>query len=111
MAVLLRVHKNGVLAFVIWQTLAARAVDERCAIPDISPLITSIIENNLYSRRWIERDQQNFTDLFKLEKVAKASKKDGDNVYKDRYVIPQPGGFIWRTEVSITLEDFIIRWH
>lgn len=76
-----------VLAFrmFFFQVLSARAVDENCTIPDLSPLISNIINNDIYSCRWIESEENKFKELFKLEKVGK-DKKDQDNVYKDRYV-------------------------
>jgi len=64
--------------------LAARALDDTCHIPELSPMISNIVNSTAYSCRWIDRDQEEFSKLFTLETAAKTAKKNNDNVYKDR---------------------------
>ena len=66
------------------QVLAARAADESCALPDLSPVISNIVNNTAYSSRWSDEDEKKFSELYKLEKNEKAAKGCGDNLYKDR---------------------------
>ncbi|KAF6020788.1 XRCC5 [Bugula neritina] len=72
----------------LYQVLAARALDDTCHIPELSPMISNIVNSTAYSCRWIDRDQEEFSKLFTLETAAKTAKKNNDNVYKDSGVAP-----------------------
>ncbi|XP_067935362.1 X-ray repair cross-complementing protein 5-like isoform X2 [Watersipora subatra] len=70
----------------LFQVLAAKAADETCSLPELSSAISNAVNNTAYSSRWSDREQENFTQLYKLEKNEKLTKGGENNLYKDSNV-------------------------
>lgn len=79
-----KVTKAKTIEILCIQVLAAKAEDVECALPEISPSLSNLINNTTYTGRWTEAEQQQFSQLFKLEKNEKLSKESTSNEYKDR---------------------------